>query len=65
MKYLNLEAIYLENDIIKIIVIPILGAKIASIYYKPQNFKVLFQPTKKNMIFRNMEIFLKNMILQV
>ncbi|WP_129408034.1 hypothetical protein [Marinitoga lauensis] len=47
MKYLNMEGITIENDYIKLVVLPNLGAKIASIYYKPQNFEVLFQPTLK------------------
>ncbi|AEX86426.1 hypothetical protein Marpi_2051 [Marinitoga piezophila KA3] len=46
LKYLNMEAIELENDFLKIHILPELGAKIASIFYKPQNFEVLFQPIK-------------------
>ncbi|WGS65104.1 aldose epimerase family protein [Marinitoga aeolica] len=47
MKYYNLKSLYIENEYIKVDVIPELGAKIASIYYKPQKFEVLFQPPKK------------------
>lgn len=47
MKYYNLEALSLENENIKLIVLPELGAKVASIIYKPQNFEILFQPTLK------------------
>jgi len=34
----------LENELIKLSILPDLGAKIASLVYKPQNFEVLFQP---------------------
>ncbi|KAF2956695.1 DUF5107 domain-containing protein [Marinitoga sp. 38H-ov] len=47
MKYYNMESIILENNNIKLVVIPQIGAKVASIIYKPQNFEVLFQPTLK------------------
>ncbi|MFZ5353880.1 MAG: DUF5107 domain-containing protein [Bacillota bacterium] len=42
--YKNMKAFRLENEYIKMHVLPDLGGKIASIYYKPQNFEVLFQP---------------------
>lgn len=35
----------LENDWISMVILPALGAKIASLVYKPQNFEVFFQPT--------------------
>ncbi|MBM7559652.1 galactose mutarotase-like enzyme [Marinitoga litoralis] len=47
MKYYNMEGLSLENEYIRLIVLPELGAKVASILYKPQNFEVLFQPTLK------------------
>lgn len=43
-EHLNQEALYLENDFIKLAVLPGLGAKIASLVYKPQGFEVFFQP---------------------
>ncbi|MDF2572727.1 MAG: hypothetical protein K0R55_4331, partial [Sporomusa sp.] len=44
--YKGLDAVALENETIKIVVLPQLGAKIASLLYKPQNFEVFFQPTE-------------------
>ncbi|HWR08636.1 MAG TPA: hypothetical protein VN379_17370 [Sporomusa sp.] len=44
-KYKGLEGVILENETIRLIVLPQLGAKIASLWYKPQNFEVFFQPT--------------------
>jgi len=44
--YKNIKCYYVENEIIKLAVLPELGAKIASLVYKPQNFEVLFQPTQ-------------------
>lgn len=43
-EHLNQDALYLENDTLKLAVLPGLGAKIASLVYKPQNFEVFFQP---------------------
>lgn len=43
-EHLNQDALYLENDVLKLAVLPGLGAKIASLVYKPQNFEVFFQP---------------------
>lgn len=45
-EHLNQDALYLENDVLKLAVLPGLGAKIASLVYKPQNFEVFFQPVK-------------------
>ncbi len=45
-EHLNQQAVFLENDELKIAVLPDLGAKIASLVYKPQNFEVFFQPVK-------------------
>ena len=42
-----MEGLYLENKFIQLVVLPKLGAKVASIFYKPQNFEILFQPTEK------------------
>lgn len=44
--YKNLSGIFLENKILRVCILPELGAKIASIYYKPQDYEVLFQPVK-------------------
>ena len=41
------EILFIENDFIKLCVIPNLGAKVSSIVYKPQNFEILFQPTSE------------------
>jgi hypothetical protein len=47
----NIEnAYYMENDLIKLCILPEIGAKIASIYYKPEDFEVLFQPSKNEYI---------------
>ena len=43
--YKGLKAVAIENEILKLVVLPQLGAKIASLLYKPQNFEVFFQPT--------------------
>ncbi|MCX7950790.1 MAG: hypothetical protein N2594_02430 [Clostridiales bacterium] len=43
--YKGLEGLKVENEYISLILLPKLGAKIASIVYKPQNFEVLAQPT--------------------
>lgn len=42
--YKGLACYTLENDWLQVTVLPELGAKIASIRYKPQQFEVLFQP---------------------
>lgn len=36
----------MENASVRMAVLPALGAKIASVFFKPQQFEVLFQPTK-------------------
>lgn len=41
----NLTCRVIENDLLRVAVAPQLGAKIVSLFYKPQNFEVLFQPT--------------------
>lgn len=45
-RHLNADAYCLENDILRIIVLPDLGGKIASLQYKPQGFEVFSQPAK-------------------
>lgn len=45
-EHLNEAALFLENDTLKLAVLPGIGAKIASLQYKPQGFEVFFQPTK-------------------
>ncbi|SMC78720.1 hypothetical protein [Sporomusa malonica] len=42
--YKGLDAVTIENEALKLIVLPQLGAKIASLIYKPQNFEIFFQP---------------------
>lgn len=44
--YKGAEAFTLENEQLKVTILKSFGAKVASIYYKRQNFEVLFQPTK-------------------
>ena len=44
--YKGLACYCLENEMIKLTVLPELGSKIASLIYKPQNFEVFFQPTE-------------------
>jgi len=44
--YKGAEAFTLENEHLKVVVLKSFGAKVASIYYKKQNFEVLFQPSK-------------------
>lgn len=46
MKYLKFDAIILENDNLKIAILPKLGFKIASIFNKEKKLEYLFQPTK-------------------
>ncbi|WDC83205.1 hypothetical protein PL321_10370 [Caloramator sp. mosi_1] len=43
--YKGLQGIKVENDVVSLVILPELGAKIASVIYKPQNFEVLAQPT--------------------
>lgn len=43
--FANQEAFFIENDLVKATVLPRLGAKIASLVYKPQDFEVFFRPT--------------------
>ncbi len=43
--YKGLNAVTIENELIRLVVLPELGAKIASLLYKPQIFEVLFQPS--------------------
>lgn len=45
-KYLNFDAITLENDNLRIAILPKLGFKIASIFNKKKELEYLFQPTK-------------------
>lgn len=45
--HFNAEAYILENAVLRIVVLPELGGKIASLVYKPQGFEVFFQPVKK------------------
>ena len=45
-KYLNFDAIVLENDKLKISILPKLGFKVASIFNKEKELEYLFQPTK-------------------
>lgn len=35
----------IENPVLRLVVLPDLGAKLASLVYKPQDFEVFFQPT--------------------
>ncbi|EGO65029.1 hypothetical protein [Acetonema longum] len=42
--YKGLPGYVLENDWVRLMILPELGAKIASLVYKPQDFEVLFQP---------------------
>lgn len=44
--YKGMEAYALGNDFLKVTVLKSFGAKVASIYYKKQNFEVLFQPSE-------------------
>ena len=46
--YLNRKSIALENDFLKMTILPEIGAKIASLIYKPQDFEVFSQPTKQS-----------------
>lgn len=46
-KHLNFDAIILENEKLKISILPKLGFKIASIFNKDKEVEYLFQPTKK------------------
>ena len=42
--YRNMQALYLENDLLRVAVLPEVGGKIASVYHKPQAFEAIFQP---------------------
>lgn len=42
--YKGIAAVTIENEVLQLTVLPELGAKIASLIYKPQNFEVFFQP---------------------
>lgn len=46
-RHFNQDALILENDVLRVVVLPQLGGKIASLLYKPQGFEVFFQPVKK------------------
>jgi len=41
--YKDVEAIALENDVLKAVVLPKYGSKVASIIYKPLNYELLWQ----------------------
>lgn len=43
--YKGFNCLTVENDRLRLVILPELGAKIASLVYKPQNFEVFFQPT--------------------
>ena len=47
-KHENLACRIIENECLRLAVAPQLGGKITSLYYKPQAFEVLFQPTDRN-----------------
>ena len=53
--YKGIEAIKLENDVLKIIVIPSMGGKVASIYRKDKKFELLFQ--SKEEIYRKPKVY--------
>lgn len=44
-KYSNMDAIIMENDNIKLTLLPEIGFKIASMVYKPKEKEIFFQPT--------------------
>ncbi|HNV05845.1 MAG TPA: hypothetical protein PKH64_06975 [Petrotogaceae bacterium] len=44
--YQEFDSIFIENNHIKMTIIPEIGGKIASIIYKPQAFEILFQPSE-------------------
>ncbi len=46
-KHLNADSFAVENDKFKLLVLPRIGAKIASFVVKEKDFELLFQPTKK------------------
>jgi galactose mutarotase-like enzyme len=54
-RYKEIEAIKLENDVLKIIVIPSMGGKVASIYRKDKKFELLFQ--NKEEIYRKPKVY--------
>lgn len=41
----GMDAVFIENDRVRAAVLPALGAKIASLVYKPREFEVFFQPS--------------------
>lgn len=43
--YKGLASVSIETEQLRLVVLPELGAKIASLFYKPQEFEVFFQPT--------------------
>lgn len=43
--YKGIKCYTIENSELTLVLLPELGAKIASLFYKPQNFEVFFQPT--------------------
>ncbi|MHC4443722.1 MAG: aldose epimerase family protein [Planctomycetota bacterium] len=42
-KYKDIEAIFLDNDVLKVVLLPEYGSKIASIVYKPLDYELLWQ----------------------
>jgi hypothetical protein len=42
--HLGARGLFVENDLLRVCVLPEVGGKIASILYKPRDFEVLFQP---------------------
>jgi galactose mutarotase-like enzyme len=45
--YKGLEAFFMENEKIQLATLPDLGAKIASLIYKPQDFEIASQPSEE------------------
>lgn len=45
-KYKGLSCHFLENEYLRLAVAPQLGGKMTSLFYKPQNFEVFFQPAE-------------------
>lgn len=46
--YLDREAYIVENEYLRLVVLPELGAKIASIFHKPSGYELLHQPVKQS-----------------
>ncbi|WP_035294276.1 DUF5107 domain-containing protein [Clostridium sp. KNHs214] len=42
-KFMNTKGIYLEDDDLRVVVLPEIGGKIASLYHKKKEFELLFQ----------------------